>query len=402
MDAVFSLPDHVSPERVFDFDIYTDPRVTSDLHASYAQALKEAPDVFWTPRNGGHWMVRRYQMIHEIVNDYEYFSAREMAIPRVPDRPRMIPLNIDPPDNIPYRQALMPMFSPKAVRAMEPKIRDWAVRIVDAVADKGECDFLYDVASLFPVSVFMELMGMPLGRLREFRDLTDAFFSTHDREGVHRLSAQILGELGAFVDDRLAHPGGSDLISHLLTIEVGGSRKLTREEVLAMCLVLFLGGMDTVTNVTAFSIRQLAGDQALQRLLVSRPDRIGDFVDEGIRCFGATNTPRICTKETERFGVRFMPGDMVLNLLTIAGRDERANADAATFDIDRQESNHLTFSAGPHLCVGQVLARTEIRILTEEWLKRVPSFRPKPGAKNGFRIGTVTAIRDLPLAWEVA
>ena len=83
MDAAFGLPEHVSPDRVFDFDIYADARITADVQASYARALKDAPDVFWTPRNGGHWMVRRYDAIREIVNDYEHFSAREMAIPRV-------------------------------------------------------------------------------------------------------------------------------------------------------------------------------------------------------------------------------------------------------------------------------------------------------------------------------
>ena len=392
MDAPLSLPEHVSPDRVFDFDIYADPRVTEDVQASYARILADAPDVFWTPQNGGHWMVKRYDAIREILHDYEHFSAREMPIPRVPNPPYMIPLNVDPPANIPYRQALMPMFSPKAVRAMEPKIRDWAIKIIESVSDKGECDFLHDVSSLFPVSVFMELMGMPLDRLREFRDLANAFFEAHDKESIQKLSAQILTEFTAFIDDRLANPGGTDLITHLLTADVVGDRKLNRDEVLAMCFVLFLGGMDTVTNVTAFSMRQLARDPAMQKLLAEQPNRIPDFIDEGIRCFSVINPPRICAKETERFGVKFMPGDMVLNLHSIAGLDDRANAQPFDFDIDRKESNHLTFSAGPHLCVGQILARAEILALVEEWLKRIPSFRPKPGAKNGFRIGKVLAI----------
>ena len=402
MDAPLSLPEHVSPDRVFDFDIYADPRVTEDVQASYARILADAPDVFWTPQNGGHWMVKRYDAIREILHDYEHFSAREMPIPRVPNPPYMIPLNVDPPANIPYRQALMPMFSPKAVRAMEPKIRDWAIKIIESVSDKGECDFLHDVSSLFPVSVFMELMGMPLDRLREFRDLANAFFEAHDKESIQKLSAQILTEFTAFIDDRLANPGGTDLITHLLTADVVGDRKLNRDEVLAMCFVLFLGGMDTVTNVTAFSMRQLARDPAMQKLLAEQPNRIPDFIDEGIRCFSVINPPRICAKETERFGVKFMPGDMVLNLHSIAGLDDRANAQPFDFDIDRKESNHLTFSAGPHLCVGQILARAEILALVEEWLKRIPSFRPKPGAKNGFRIGKVLAIHALPLEWDVA
>ena len=87
MDAQGVVPEHVAPEQVFDFDIYADPRVSDDVQASYATALETAPDVFWTPRNGGHWMARRYELIREVVTDYEHVSAREMQIPRAPNPP---------------------------------------------------------------------------------------------------------------------------------------------------------------------------------------------------------------------------------------------------------------------------------------------------------------------------
>jgi cytochrome P450 len=169
-----------------------------------------------------------------------------------------------------------------------------------------------------------------------------------------------------------------------------------------MCFVLFLGGMDTVTNVTGFAFQHLAGDPELQTRLAADPDRIPDFVDEALRCFSVINTPRLVVKDCDRFGVRFKAGEMVLNLLTVAGFDDEVNDEPFRFDIDRKESNHLTFSAGPHLCVGQILARAEIRILTEEWMRRIPSFTARPGARHGFRIGTVTAIHSLPLQWQPA
>jgi cytochrome P450 len=400
MDGASGIPEHVAPERIFDFDIYADPRVTDDVQASYAKAIEAAPDVFYTLRNGGHWMVRRFEMISEIVRDPEHFSVREMQIPRVPNPPFFIPLSLDPPQNAPYRQVMMPMFSPKAVKALEPKIREWAVRIIDEVVDEGECDFVRDVSSRFPVSVFMELMGLPLERLREFREIAEAFFTAHDPAAVEAMSAQILGILGELIELRRAEPA-DDLVSHFLSAEVEG-RKLTTDEILAMCFVLYLGGMDTVTNVTGFSYQQLAADPALQARLAADPALIPKFIDEGLRCFGVINTPRLVVKDCERFGVTFKAGDMVLCLLSVAGRDDRVNDDPARFDIDRDHIQHLTFSTGPHLCIGHILARTEIRVLTEEWLKRVPSFRAKPGVRHGFRIGTVTAIQSLPLAWDVS
>lgn len=392
------VPAHVPPHLVFDFDIYADPRVGEDVQASYAAAIDAAPDVFWTPRNGGHWMVRRLEAISEIVRDPEHFSAREMQIPRVPNPPMFIPLSLDPPDNQLYRTVLMPRFSAKAIRELEPRVRDWAVRIVDEVAGLGRCDFVVDVASRFPVSVFMELMGLPLERLREFRELADEFFNAHDPAGIEATSGRILGLLGELIALRRAEPA-DDLVTELVTVAPEG-RKLSDDEILAMCFVLFLGGMDTVTNVTGFAFRQLAADHALQARLAANPADVPKFVDEALRAFGVINTPRLVVKDCDRFGVPFRVGEMVLCLLSVAGRDDRGNADPARFDIDRERSTHLTFSTGPHLCIGHILARAEIRVLTEEWLKRVPAFEAVAGERHGFRIGTVTAIQSLPIRWE--
>src|SRR3954470_6887152 len=137
MTEPYVVPAHVAPHLLFDFDIYADPRVADDVQASYAAAIDAAPDVFYTPRNGGHWMVKRLEAISEIVRDPEHFSAREMQIPRVPNPPMFIPLSLDPPDNQLYRTVLMPRFSSKAIRELEPRIRAWAERIVDEEAHRG-------------------------------------------------------------------------------------------------------------------------------------------------------------------------------------------------------------------------------------------------------------------------
>lgn len=394
-----STPPHVPEALVFDFDIYADPRVNDQVQSSYAEALKTAPDIFYTPRNGGHWMVRRIDAISEIVKDPEHFSAREMQIPRVPNPPMFIPLSLDPPENLPYRQVLMPRFSPKAVRELEPHIREWAVRIVEAVAQKGRCDFIGEVSSQFPVSVFMELMGLPLERLGELRDLADTFFNAHEAEALEATSGRILGLLGELIELRRAEPR-DDLVSYFLSVDFEG-RKLSTDEMLAMSFVLFLGGMDTVTNVSGFSFQMLASRPDLQARLVAHPEDIPKFIDEALRSFGVINTPRLVVKDRDLAGVPFREGDMVLCLLSVAGRDDTVNPDPDVFDIDRVQGSHLTFSTGPHLCIGHILARAEIRILLEEWLKRVPTFTAAAGERHGFRIGTVTAIRSLPLVWPV-
>jgi cytochrome P450 len=393
-------PSHVAPHLIFDFDIYADPRIDEDVQGSYATALETAPDIFWTRLNGGHWIVKSFDAISQVVLDFEHFSVREMQIPRVKNPPFMIPLSLDPPENLPYRKAMMPMFGPNAIKALEPRIREWAAELVDAVAAKGACDFQTDVSKIFPVSVFMELMGMDLSRLHDFRALAEAFFAAQNDEAeMGRLSALILGELKALIATKKAAPDDK-LMAHFIQVDVGG-RTMSDDEILAMSFVLFLGGMDTVTNVTGFAFQQLAQMPEVQARLAADRSLIPAFADEAVRLYGVVNTPRLVVQDQTIGEARFREGEMVLNVLCLGSRDPAKFAAPNVFDLDRKKAAHLTFSSGPHLCVGHVLGRAELRILTEEWVKRIPAFQAVPGERHAFRIGTVMALETLPLRWTV-
>ena len=124
--------------------------------------------------------------------------------------------------------------------------------------------------------------------------------------------------------------------------------------------------------------------------------------EEAIRLFGVVNTPRLVVKDRDIGEARFREGEMVLNILCVGSRDPRRFEAPNILDLDRKKKTHLTFSSGPHLCVGHVLGRAELRILTEEWVKRIPSFRAIPGEQHAFRMGTVMALESLPLEWKAA
>jgi cytochrome P450 len=399
--AVANVPEQVPPHLVFDFDIYDDPRIGEDVQGTYAAALADAPEIFWSTRNGGHWIAKSFSTITKIVTDPEHFSVREMQIPRVENPPFFIPLSLDPPANLPYRHAMVPVFGPAAIGALEPRIREWAAHFVDSVAAKGSCDFQSEVSKVFPVSVFMELMGMDLDRLQDFRELAEAFFyNQHNAEEMGRLSGVILGEMKALIEETRTSPDDK-LMTHFLNVDVGG-RTMSEDEVLAMSFVLFLGGMDTVTNVTGFAYQQLAQMPDVQARLAADPSSIPAFADEAVRLFGVVNSPRLVVKEKEIGEARFRPGEMVLTILCVGSRDPAKFDRPNTFDLDRKRAPHLTFSAGPHLCVGHVLGRAELRILTEEWVKRIPAFTAAPGERHAFRTGTVMALETLPLQWSPA
>ena len=396
-----AAPAQVPEHLIFDFDIYDDPRIDEDVQGTYAAALADAPDIFWTRLNGGHWIVKTFDRIAQIVTDPEYFSAREMQIPRVDNPPFFIPLSLDPPENLPFRRAMAPMFGPVAIKALEPRMRELAAQMVAAVADKGRCDFPADVSKLFPVTVFMELMGMDLVRLQDFRHLAEGFFKiNNDAEELGRLSGLILGELKALIDEKRARPDDK-LMSHFVSVDIGG-RTMSEEEILAMSFVLFLGGMDTVTNVTGFAYQQLAQMPDVQARLAADSTLIGAFADEAIRLFGVVNTPRLVVKAKDIGEAKFRPGEMVLCILCVGSRDPAKFDRPNSFDLDRKRAAHLTFSTGPHLCIGHVLGRAELRILTEEWVKRIPAFSATPGERHAFRMGTVMALENLPLEWTPA
>jgi cytochrome P450 len=399
--ALGNPPPQVPQNLIFDFDIYRDPRIGEDVQGTYAATLADAPDIFWTTCNGGHWIVKTFDGISQVVTDPERFSAREMQIPRVQNPPFMIPLNLDPPDNLPYRRALAPMFGPVAVKALEPGIRNWATRLVDAVADKGKCDFQADVSKVFPVSVFMELMGMDLSRLCEFRQIAeDFFYCKNDEAELGRLVGVIQGVLVELLTEKRRNPDDT-LMSHLINVDIDG-RTMRDDEILAMAFVLFLGGMDTVTNVTGFAYQQLAQMPDVQARLAADPSLCGAFADEAVRLYGVVNTPRLVVKDIDIGEARFRPGEMVLSILCLGSRDPTRFDQPNAFDLDRKRAAHLTFSSGPHLCVGHVLGRAELRILTEEWVKRIPTFAAEPGERHTFRLGTVMALENLPLRWMPA
>jgi cytochrome P450 len=398
-----NVPAHVPANLIFDFDIYADPRITSDVQRTYAAAVADAPTIFWSPANGGHWLVKGMDAIAAVATDPEHFSVREMQIPRVPNPPFFIPLSLDPPDNLPYRRAMAPMFGPVAIKALEPRLKYWAEKIVGEVAERGSCDFMADVAKLYPVTIFMELMGMDLSRLHEFRHLAEGFFEAqNDAARMAELSATILGLLKELVDQKRAVPDDK-LMSHFVHADMGDGRVMNDEEILAMSFVLFLGGMDTVTNVTGFAYQQLSQMPDLQARLAADPAGLSTaFADEAVRAFGAVNSPRLVVKDIDLLGVPFREGDMVLNLLPVGSRDPAKFTQPDVIDIDRRRAAHVTFSTGPHLCIGHVLGRAEIRALTEEWFKRVPAFRLASDEPRIFRTGTVMALENLPLAWDAA
>lgn len=399
MNDVATVPAHIPQDRVFDFDIYADPRIDADVQGSLQRVLKDAPDIFWTPRHGGAWILCKPDYMMEAVKDADHFSSRCARIPFTEAQSFLRPINQDPPHNAPFRRMLNPTFSPRAVRDMESKLRQRAIEVIDQVVDKGSCDFAYEVAAQYPVSVFMDLMGLPIEELRSFRELAEAYFKASNDEEFLTVDRQIGQVMLDLIKHKRQFPA-DDLASRLVGSTVL-DRAVTDEELLSMFVLLFLGGMDTVTNMTGFTFQHLARQPDLQDTVASNPALMPDFVEEAVRLFGVVSLARYVAKDCNRFGVEMRSGEMIACIQPLVGRDANLNPDPQTFDIERKNRQHLTFGGGAHLCVGHLLARAELRILTEEWLRRIPRFELVPGAQVDFRLGQVVAMLSLPIQWSL-
>jgi cytochrome P450 len=211
-------------------------------------------------------------------------------------------------------------------------------------------------------------------------------------------------KMEAYVRDRIRErreQPRNDYISTLVHAEVD-ERKLTGEEIFQICNLVIGGGLDTVVSMTSFLCAFLARHPEARRALRDHPEILDNAVEEVARRFGTSNLGRIVRRDLELGGVALLRDEMVVGIFPLAGLDETVNADPMRFDIFRERPRHLAFGSGPHVCVGATLARREIRIFLEEWLKRIPEFSLKPGTLPKVTSGLVNSAVELQLVWEAA
>jgi cytochrome P450 len=391
------VPEHVPAHLVFDFDFRLDPELQTDPHERYVKLLQEAPPIFYTPRNSGHWTITGYDLVFAAARATEVFSSRPVAVNgELP--PLLLPLMVDPPVHNTYRGPLNHAFNPRGIQLLEDEIRSLARELIGKVADAGECDFVSSVAEPLPVIIFLRMMGLPIDRLREFRTAVKASNELHAPEEGLSTIVNIAGIMEEFIVARRDKPE-SDLISRLWSLEIEG-RPITIEEVRNYCILLFLAGLDTVINAMAFAIRHLAGDRDLQAKLRADPAQIPSAVEEMLRRYGIVAPPRQVVQDYELGGVSFRKGDSVLLLLPAANFDPSVFPSPACYQMDRDNKYHMTFNRGAHHCVGAHLARLELKVIYEEWLRAIPEFRLAPDRPAQFQIGNIVTVRELPIAWN--
>ena len=390
-----SIPEHVPRELVREFDFRTG--LGNYPHTAVA-ALHSGARVFYSPVHHnaipgpGTWVLTRAADIRAALQDAATFSS---AVRRSNSALSLIPLELDPPEHPKFRALMNPIFSPARMKQLEAKVRELARKLAAQCAAKGECDFVEDFAKPFPVGIFLDLMGLPVENMDRF--LQWEALIMRDKQTRTAAMQQVSLYLQELITERRRNPT-DDLITFAVNAKVD-DRPLTDSEVMGICVLLFIAGLDTVTSSFAFHFRHLAEHEADQESLRRDPGLIPSAVEELFRAYAVVNTNRYATRDIEFAGVQIKKGDNVTCSTILASRDPHEFERPNEVIFTRSPNPHNAFSFGPHRCIGSHLARREITSGIEEWLRVIPRFRVKPGASIRVTGGGVFSIESLPLTW---
>ncbi len=404
-------PDHVPESLVYDFDMYADPGMIKSGHARALEIVKEAPPVFWTPRNGGHWVAASHADVFEITRDTDHFSNAMISyedlsaiidsMPADAQKPLIpAPITYDPPHHAVFRGPLQKAFSPKAMSALKDDIRKLAIECLENVKDKGGCAFVKEVSEPLPVTIFLKMFGLPVEKQRLYRDLVQEHFENadYDHSGTQARLRKVADVMHDVIIDRKENPQ-DDLISLLWQSEFYG-KPATLHDIENYAVMLFVAGLDTVVNGMALGAVHLATHPELQAELRADPSKIGDATEEILRRYTFTLPPRFLAMDYEYNGIPMKKGERIVMMLPAADLDPKEYPEPEKFDMNREGTPHIAFGPGPHRCLGSHLARYELNILYEEMMRILPEFRLDPDKEMSYHGGHVWGPDEVYLRWD--
>lgn len=390
-------PDHVPEKLIVDFDFYRFAESQPDVHLAWKR-LHEAPRLFWTPRNGGHWVATRGEDLKVMYSDYQRFTSNHQSIPRAQEF-LFPPVEIDPPLHADYRRIIYPAFSPKSINALRGHVRELTVNLIEGLRQRGQCEFYADFALHMPIGIFLHIVQLPAADRLEMLDWAEKATRASDPAEIEIAFGRARAYLEEKFSERSKNPG-SDLISVLGQATIGG-RPLTQQELLGFGLVILFGGLDTVASSLGFITRYLADNPDERHRLRTTPGLIPRALDELFRRFAITNLARGVVEDMEYAGVTLRKGDPILLPTALYNLDDSIYPNPFELNYERPGvARQLGFGWGAHRCIGVSLARVELAVFLEEWLGRIPEFRVPAGASVEVRTGKVNAVTRLPLVWD--
>jgi len=382
-----------------DFD-HLDPNWVDDPFPIWDELRQKCP-IAHTERFNGVYLPTRYEDVRRIAYDPEHFSSRKVIVREMPPPSNngAPPITSDPPRHRLARMALLPPFTPQAIDKLIPRTRQICNDLVDGFANKAGCDAAVEYAQHIPVKIIAHMLGIPEGDGDRFRGWIKAVLE----DGITDEAAMLNGfnEIRAYFTEHLAERRknpGEDLISHLTRQRYPDGRPFTDNHVLGSVQLLLVAGIDTTWSGIGSCLWHLAKTPEDRRRLVREPLLVPMAIEEFLRAYAPVTMAREVAKETQLNGCTFKAGEMVLLSFPAANRDPEMFPDADKVIIDRKENRHAAFGLGIHRCVGSNLARMEMTVAVEEFLKRIPAF--SLAGQVTWSEGSVRGPRRLPLRFS--
>ncbi len=385
---------------------FTDGRFYADGGARPAYRWMRAHEPVFRDRNGRAGIATHAAVI-DAERAPELFSNAGGIRPTSPVLPYMI--DMDDPAHLLRRRLVNAGFTRKGVRERAESVAALCDTLIDAVCERGECDFVKDLAAPLPMAVIGDMLGVaPADRatlLAWSDDLVVALSSTAS-DRVRQAAADALSAYRAFMTETIARrrrEPAEDLVSILIHAEVDGQR-LTDEQIVFETLLILIGGDETTRHTLSGGTEALLRHDGQWEALRAEPALLGSAVEEMLRwTTPIKNMCRTLTADADFHGTRLAAGEKVLLLFESANFDERVFADPETFRIDRTPNNHVTFGFGTHFCLGNQLARLEVATMTAKVLRRLPDLRLAPGAELPLRPANfVSGLEAMPVRFTPA
>ncbi len=388
-----------------------DPEMARDPQPVFKALRDDSPVMNVDMPGGGAGVVLSRKIeIDEALRHPEIFSSNMDAVDLKNKRP-LIPLQIDPPEHRKFRRLLDPLFAPRKMALMEDEVSRLANHLIDQFVDRGEVDFAHEFSVPFPSQVFLTVLGLPLDQLDRFLAMKDGIIrpdhvtgrtygSRTALEHQQKTADSVYEYFNEVLDEREVERR-DDLLSHFLDAEVEGDR-LSREDILDICFLFLIAGLDTVTATLDCMFAYLAQHPEQRRQLATDPSLIPSAIEELLRW----ETPvmgiaRVALSETELGGCPVHAGDQVMLMIGSANTDEAEFPDADTVRFDREVNRHIAFGGGVHRCLGSNLARMELRVALREWHRRIPDYEIEPGHTLAYTSG-IRSIDHFPMRFTAA
>ena len=402
----------------------SDPDVFADgFPHDYFRMLRTEEPISWNETRfrsarydapqSGFWSITRHADLIHVSRHPEVFSS-EVGGVQMQDIPeeslknvRAMLLSMDPPDHVDYRRLVNRGFTPKMVRQLEPRIRSAAAAVVDHVVERGEAEFVTDIAMHLPMLLICELMGVPIEDQKLIFDWSNQLVAFDDPDyhdpasSQEEVAANMWMYAHQLAEKKRAEPDDT-LISRYANGEVDGEAT-TDVQLNNFFVLLAIAGNETTRNATSHAIRLLDAHPDQRDLLAADIDgRLPGAIDEVLRYEPPVmHFRRTVTEDVELSGVQMRKGDKVVMWYPSANRDESVWDDPDRFDITRDSTAHLTFGIGEHFCLGANLAKMQLTCILEAVVRRMPDIHPTGGISR-LRSNLVAGIKSMDVAWEVS